>query len=69
MSSDRLRIYMVIELLKENPFPPKVRKVKGTFNYYRVRMGDYRIIYQVLQDRLVIEVIRVGFRKDVYRNL
>ena len=68
-AKDRLRIYMVIELLKENPFPPRVRKIKGTANNYRVRVGDFRIVYRVLDRQLIVEVIRIGFRRDVYRNL
>ncbi len=35
---------------------------------YRVRVGDYRIIYEVLDDRLVVQVVRVGHRRDVYRK-
>lgn len=66
---DRFRIYIAIELLRENPLPPKVRKVKGLSNHYRVRIGDYRIVYQIFQDQLVIEVFRVGFRRDFYCNL
>ena len=68
-SKDRFRIYMALELLRENPYPPRVRKIKGSQNSYRVRVGDFRIIYQVIQSQLIVEVIRIGFRRDVYRNL
>jgi len=60
---------MALELLRENPYPPRARKIKGSQNSYRVRVGDFRIIYQVIQSQLIVEVIRIGFRRDVYRNL
>ena len=47
--------------------PPNSRKLKGEEHAYRIRVGDYRIIYDVLQEVLVILVLRVGHRKDVYR--
>jgi mRNA interferase RelE/StbE len=60
---------MAIELLVENPFPPRARKMVGVANHYRIRVGEYRIVYQVFSDYLLIEVVRVGFRRDVYRKL
>jgi mRNA interferase RelE/StbE len=40
----------------------------GEPHAYRVRVGDYRIVYEVLDDRLVVQVVRVGHRRDVYRK-
>lgn len=40
----------------------------GEAHVYRVRVGDYRIVYEVFDDRLVIQVVRVGHRRDVYRK-
>jgi mRNA interferase RelE/StbE len=68
-NKERLRIYMAIELLVENPIPPRARKISEMDDHYRIRVGDYRIIYQVFSQYLLIEVVRVGFRRDVYRKL
>jgi mRNA interferase RelE/StbE len=40
----------------------------GEANVYRVRVGDYRVVYEVHDDRLLVQVIRVGHRRDVYRK-
>ncbi len=40
----------------------------GEDSVYRVRIGDYRILYEVIDERLVIQVVRVGHRRDVYRS-
>ena len=54
--------------LAHNPRPPGAEKLTG-YDFYRIRVGDYRIIYQIEDDRLVILVIRVGHRRDIYREL
>ena len=63
----RVRISRAIDALAENPLPPGARKLKGDESSYRIRVGDYRVVYDVLQDVLVILVLRVGHRKDIYR--
>jgi mRNA interferase RelE/StbE len=60
-------ILRVVEGLRTNPFPAGVRKLSGAEHTYRIREGSYRVIYSVYTLRLVVEVIRVGHRKDVYR--
>jgi mRNA interferase RelE/StbE len=60
------RILRVVEALPGNPFPTGVRKLAGAEHTYRLREGSYRVIYSVLPSELIIEVIRVGHRKDVY---
>lgn len=63
------RIDSLLKLLTENPRPPKVKRLQGEFRkYYRVRTGDFRIIYAIEDDRLVICVIRIGDRKEIYRK-
>lgn len=62
----RQRIAGAITLLAENPFPPNSRKLEGR-DGYRIRIGDYRLIYVVKNDVLTILVIRIAHRKDVYR--
>ena len=57
----------VLDALASQPFPPGVKKLINQENVFRVRVGDYRILYQVEADKLLILVLRVGHRKDVYR--
>ncbi|MEI6809109.1 MAG: type II toxin-antitoxin system RelE/ParE family toxin [bacterium] len=62
------RILVTVESLSSNPFPQGVKKLHGGESTYRIRIGDYRVIYEVLSNRLVIEIVRVRHRKDVYRT-
>ncbi len=55
--------------LKNNPRPADCKKIKGGENLYRLRSGVYRILYQVFDDKVLVIVIRIGHRKDVYRRL
>jgi mRNA interferase RelE/StbE len=60
-------IVAAVESLKQNPFPHGSRKLAGSKASYRIREGVYRIVYTVAAELLVIEIVRVGHRKDVYR--
>lgn len=60
------RIVGVIDSLAENPFPPASKKLKGREGY-RIRTNDYRIIYTVEKQVLIITVLAVGHRKDIYK--
>ena len=62
------RIVSAIEGLAKEPRPANVRKLTGSEDAYRLRVGDYRVIYQVADDVLAVLVVRVGHRKDVYRR-
>lgn len=62
----RPRIEGAIVLLAEDPRPPASRPLTGR-PAYRVRVGDYRIIYTVHDDLLLIIVVTLGHRRDVYR--
>lgn len=55
--------------LAADPFPHGVEKVTDTKDCYRIRQGDYRLIYAVKDDLLVVIVLRVSNRKDVYRDI
>ncbi len=57
-----------IDLLAETPRPPGCRALAGEPDVYRVRVGDYRIVYEVLDERLIVHVVRVGHRREVYRR-
>jgi len=62
----RRRIARRIDRLMEDPRGDAV-KLRGADDVWRARAGDYRILYQVEDDRLLILVIRIGHRRDVYR--
>ena len=63
---DRQRVVARIMRLAEDPRPPGATKLTGK-EAYRIRQGDYRIVYTIADDVLVVEVIRVGHRREVYR--
>lgn len=58
-----------LEILSISPFNDilNFKKIRGKDNHYRVRVGDYRIVYTPKESLLVIRIIRVGHRKDVYK--
>ena len=62
----RRRIQAAIELLAEQPRPPAATRLVGGAGEWRVRTGDYRIIYEIHDDRLLILVLRMRHRRDVY---
>ncbi len=66
-TSTRRRIAAVLESLATTPRPPGVEKLKGHEHRYRVRCGDYRIIYEIEDRVLIILVLRIGHRRQVYR--
>lgn len=63
---DLRRILDCIAMLAENPRPPGSEKLSG-LERYRVRQGQYRIVYSIQDDELTIWVVKIGHRKDVYR--
>ena len=65
---DRLRVYAAIELLSENPRPPLSVRIKGS-EFLRVRVGDYRILYSINTGRLIILIIDIGHRREIYRDV
>ncbi len=62
-----IRIRGAVEGLRINPFPVGVRKLVSAEHQYRIREGSYRVIHTVDGGRLVVEIIRVRHRRDVYR--
>lgn len=61
------RILARIYLLAENPYPSASEPLVGRSGR-RLRVGDYRVIYEVLDSQLIIHVIRVGHRREVYKK-
>lgn len=65
--TSQLRIAGVIELLAFEPRPPTTKMLRGgDHGRWRVRVGDYRIVYTVEDDRLLVLVLRVAHRREVY---
>jgi mRNA interferase RelE/StbE len=61
------RIIEAVESLSRNPYPVGCVKLSGSESAFRIRVGDYRIIYEIIENQLMIEVIKVGHRRDVYQ--
>ena len=64
---DRTRLVAKINSLAIDPRPPGCQKLTGS-EKYRVRQGAYRVVYSIEDDRLVVTVVRVAHRRDVYRG-
>lgn len=63
----RRRVGAAIELLAENPRPPAAKKLVGSEGAWRVRTGDYRIAYVIVDRTLRVGVVAVGHRREIYR--
>ncbi len=63
----RARLMKAIAALAENPFPPDAKKLTGAGKLWRIRVGDYRVVYQVDGNRLIIVIVDVGHRREIYR--
>jgi mRNA interferase RelE/StbE len=68
LSSDhQTRIAKALVELKINPRPHGVKKLKGQSDIYRIRAGDYRVVYEIVDLEIRVVVIAIGHRRDVYR--
>jgi mRNA interferase RelE/StbE len=63
------RAWSVIEDLATNPLPPSCQLLRGTDSTYRIRISDYRLIYSISHATVTILVLRIGHRKDIYRDI
>jgi mRNA interferase RelE/StbE len=61
------RLRRRIDRLAEDPFPVGAKKLHGEEPFYRIRVSDYRVIYKVEADELVVIVVKIGHRREVYR--
>ena len=66
--ADVRRILVRIEALRDDPRAPGCEKLAGGSELYRVRQGTYRVVYAIHDEQVVVEVIRVGHRGEVYRG-
>jgi len=67
LKRDVQKIIEAIQALADDPRPPQSRKLSGA-EKYRLRCGAYRVLYEIQDDVLVVCIVKVGHRKDVYRN-
>jgi mRNA interferase RelE/StbE len=63
----RRRVQAAIELLANEPRPPAAKQLVGGGGEWRVRTGDYRIVYEINDGELLVLVVAVGHRRDIYR--
>ena len=66
----RVRVVEALNILSQNPHSEflRVKKLKGAEELYRIRIGDHRLVYEVRDERLVVIVVKIGHRRDVYRR-
>ncbi len=65
--ADRVRVARKILGLAAVPRPPGCRRLSGQEDVYRIRVGTYRVIYSIEERRIVVVILKIGHRKDVYR--
>ena len=63
------RLGQRIDSLADNPRPQGVKKLAGEGDFYRARVGDYRIVYQIRDKSLLVVIVRLGHRSEIYRGL
>lgn len=61
-------IIKAVKSLAENPYPAGCRELIGTDYTHRIRVGQYRVIYSIHDVQLIIEIVRVGHRKNIYKK-
>jgi mRNA interferase RelE/StbE len=66
---NQVRVGARIDALSADPRPQGVKKLKGAKNLFRIRMGEHRLIYQIQEEVLLVAVLRIGDRKEIYRRL
>jgi mRNA interferase RelE/StbE len=64
---DQLRIIRAIKKLAEEPLPRGCRKLAGYEQVWRIRVGTYRIIYSIYRKEIIIIILKIGQRRDIYR--
>jgi mRNA interferase RelE/StbE len=62
------RIDQRLLALQDNPRPAGIKALKGDAGIYRLRVGDYRVLYKVHDDQVVVVIVAVGHRREVYRK-
>ena len=65
---DRRRVQAALELLAVDPRPPASTMLVNSGGAWRVRVGDFRIVYEIEDDRLIVLVLALGHRREIYRS-
>jgi mRNA interferase RelE/StbE len=65
------KVLEAFHFLSQNPYSEilKVKKMKGPIALFRIRIGDYRIVYEIVDKKLIVVIIKIGHRKEVYQKL
>lgn len=63
------RIIAALDKLADQARPSGSKKLSGEDNLYRIRIGDYRVVYQIQDEQLVVLIVRIGHRRDIYRDM
>ena len=66
--ADRARLVASIQELAEQPKPVGAEKLSGHIDLYRIRVGNYRVVYEIDDGQIVVTVVKVGHRKEIYRS-
>jgi len=64
----QIRLKKKIDLLSANPHLHGSKKLDEKYDFYRIRIGDYRVVYQIQDKALLILIVKVGHRRDIYRS-
>lgn len=62
------RVSKIVDNLETNPFPSQSKKLINS-DYWRIRVGDYRVIYVIENEEVLILIVKIGHRKDIYKKL
>jgi len=66
---DLVKIKKKIEALGNDLPSPNITKMKGNNPFHKIRSGDYRILYEIYDDKVLILIVKIGHRRDVYKRL
>ncbi|MBT4879846.1 MAG: type II toxin-antitoxin system RelE/ParE family toxin [Alphaproteobacteria bacterium] len=61
-------ILLKLNKLKENPRPSGCKKLKPQEDLYRIRIGEYRVIYEIKDSKLIVIIVKIGNRKNIYKE-
>ncbi len=64
---DQVKVISAISELATHPFSARCKKVQGEENTFRIRIGDYRVIYEIEGRKLLVLVLKIGHRKEIYK--